>query len=147
MRYSEAKRGRTFVVRLEDGDVVHESIERFAREKGIRAASVMLLGGADTESRLVVGPEQGRASPPNPMETRLGDVHEIAGVGTIFPDEEGRPVLHMHAACGRRRDTVTGCVRAGVVAWHVGEVIIDELVDTSGVRRKDAQTGFVLLEP
>lgn len=147
MRYSEAKRGRTFVIRLEDGDIVHECIERFARENGVRAASVILLGGADTESRLVVGPEHGPAAPPEPMEIALGDVHEIAGVGTIFPDESGAPVLHMHTACGRRRDTVTGCVRAGVKVWHVGEVILDELVDTSGVRRKDARTGFALLEP
>ncbi|MBD3239518.1 MAG: DUF296 domain-containing protein [Chitinivibrionales bacterium] len=147
MRYSEARRGRTFVVRLDDGDVVHESIEQFAREKGILAASVILLGGADTQSKLVVGPEQARGGPPNPMEAALGDVHEIAGVGTIFPDEGGSPVLHMHAACGRQRDSVTGCVRAGVKVWHVGEVIIDELLDTSGVRRKDPRMGFALLEP
>ena len=34
-------------MRLEDGDVIHEVLEAFAREKGIKAASVVILGGAD----------------------------------------------------------------------------------------------------
>ena len=36
MKYSQAKQGRVFVIRLEDGDVIHEEIEKFAREKGIK---------------------------------------------------------------------------------------------------------------
>ena len=32
MKYSEAKQGRTFIIRLEDGDILHEKIEEFARE-------------------------------------------------------------------------------------------------------------------
>ena len=47
MKYSQAKQGRVFVIRLEDGDVVHEEIEKFAREKGIKAAALIIIGGAD----------------------------------------------------------------------------------------------------
>ena len=101
MRYSQAKQGRVFVIRLEDGDVLHESIEAFAREHGIQAASLIALGGADSASRLVVGPEQGRTSPIVPKEHLLRDVHEVVGVGTLFPNGEGQPVLHMHVAAGR----------------------------------------------
>ncbi len=61
MKYSEAKQGRTFVIRLEDGDVIHEEIEKFAREKSIYAASLIIVGGADEGSKLVVGPREGRA--------------------------------------------------------------------------------------
>ena len=32
MKYSQASLGRVFVVRLEDGDIVHECLERLARE-------------------------------------------------------------------------------------------------------------------
>ena len=63
MKYSQAKPGRIFVLRLEDGDIVHEVIESFAREHAIGAAALVILGGADKESRLVVGPEAGRATP------------------------------------------------------------------------------------
>jgi hypothetical protein len=53
-------------------------------------------------------------------------VHEIAGVGTIFPDESGAPVLHMHAAMGRDGVTRAGCIRPGIEVWQLGEVVILE---------------------
>lgn len=147
MKYSEARQGRCFVIRLEDGDVLHEEIERFAAQQGVRAAALIVVGGADEDSRLVVGPEQGRASPVVPMEHLLGNVHEVAGVGTLFPDAQGNPMLHVHMACGRNSSTVTGCVRRGVKVWHVMEIVLFELVGTSATRKLDAATGFELLQP
>ena len=147
MKYSEAKQGRVFVLRLEDGDVLHTCVENLARELAIKAAALIVLGGADQGSKLVVGPEQGRSTPVVPMERLLGEPGEIAGVGTIFPDAQGQPVLHMHVACGRGDETVTGCVRRGVKAWHVMEIVIWELRDTTGRRLPDAATGFELLNP
>lgn len=147
MKYAEATTGRVFVIRLEDGDVVHETLEAFAREKGIRAASLIVLGGADKGSCLVTGPAQGRVFPIEPMTRELDNVHEVAGTGTLFPNEAGEPVLHMHMACGRAGSTTTGCIRNGVKVWQVMEVILQELTGTTGVRRKDAATGFDLLVP
>lgn len=147
MKHSQAQLGRIFVIRLEDGDIVHEEIERFAREKSIEAASLIVLGGADQESTLVVGPEHGRTTPPVPMEHVLDNVHEVAGVGTLFLDDEGNPVLHMHIACGRTSFTITGCVRRGVKVWQVMEIVLFELVNTTAVRRLDPKTGFALLRP
>ena len=147
MRYSQAKQGRIFIVRLEDGDIVHEEIEKFSREKFIKAAALIILGGADKGSKLIVGPEHGRREPIIPMEHILDNVHEIAGTGTIFPDEKGKPVLHMHIACGRKTSSVTGCVRKGVKVWHIMEVILFELVDTTAVRAFEPTTEFELLKP
>ncbi len=147
MKYSSAKPGRVFVLRLEDGDVVHETIESFAREQGIMAASMIILGGADAGSTLVAGPKQGRAQPVVPKTQVLDNVHEVTGTGTLFPDESGMPVLHLHMACGRGGSTVTGCVRCGVRVWHVMEVVLHELLDSTGVRKKDLATGFDLLVP
>lgn len=147
MKYAEAKPGRIFVLRLEDGDVLHESIEAFAAEHGINAAALIALGGADAGSKLVVGPEEGRSQVIVPMERILDDVREVTGVGTLFPDEHGKPILHMHIACGREEDTITGCVRRGVKVWHVLEVILWELTETPGRRLPDVTTGFDLLQP
>jgi predicted DNA-binding protein with PD1-like motif len=147
MKYAEAGAGRIFVIRLEDGDIVHEVIEKFARELDIKAAALIVLGGADLDSKLVVGPEEGRAKPLHPMEHILEDVHEVAGTGTLFPDDQGNPILHMHMACGRKSSTVTGCIRTGVTVWHVMEVILFELIDTTGRRLVDPETGFKLLIP
>ena len=43
MKFSEARQGRVFVIRLEDGEIIHETIERFAGEQGIKAAALILL--------------------------------------------------------------------------------------------------------
>jgi len=147
VKYSEAAQGRIFVIRLEDGDIVHESIEAFAAEQSIQSAALIIIGGADKKSRLVVGPEEGRAEKIVPMMHVLNNVHEVAGTGTVFPDKDGKPVLHMHMACGRNNDSVTGCVRAGVKVWHIMEVVLFELINSRAKRSYDSITGFDLLVP
>jgi predicted DNA-binding protein with PD1-like motif len=42
MKYTEAVQGRIFVIRLEDGDVLHEEIERLAEEKNISAGMLLV---------------------------------------------------------------------------------------------------------
>ncbi len=147
MKYSQAKQGRVFVIRLEDGDIIHKELEGFCKEKGIKAAAVTIVGGADKKSELIVGPEKGRSATINPMKHILDNVYEVSGTGTIFPDEKGEPLLHMHIACGRHTKTITGCVRNGVRVWHIMEVILFELVDSSGVRCFNSEIGFSLLIP
>lgn len=146
MQFTEAKLGRVFVLRLHDGDRLPEVLEAFATEKNVSTALCFFLGGAKEKSRVVVGPKDGSASPPEPMVTLLSGVHEACGVGTIFADEEGKPKLHMHASFGRKQNTVTGCVRMGVDVWRIGEVVVVELTGTSAQRVVDKETGFELLE-
>lgn len=147
MRFSEARTGRVFVVRLEDGDRLPESIEKLAREQGVERGFLVILGGADDGGRVVVGPEDGAVAPPVPMIHALAGVHEVAGVGTIFPDAAGRPSLHLHAALGRGDAAVAGCARAGVGVWKVCEVVLVELVGSGARREVDPSMGFALLEP
>lgn len=144
MKAAEGKIGRVFVLRLEDGDRVPECIERFAAEKKIEAAYCALLGGIGS-GRLIVGPEDGEAKTIVPMAHVLSGVHEAAAVGTIFPAEDGTPRLHMHAALGRDGNTRTGCVRAGIEVWKIGEVVIMEITGTGMMRRVDPDAGFELL--
>jgi len=147
MKYSEAKQGRVFVIRLEDGDVIHEEIEKLAQMENVKAGAVIIIGGADEGSTLVVGPEKGRVEPIKPMEHVLKNVHEVAGTGTLFPNENGEPKLHMHMACGRKTGTITGCVRKGVKVWWVMEAVLIELLDTTATRVFEPRTGFELLQP
>lgn len=146
MKYSEVKQGRIFLLRLEDGEIVHEEIEKFAYEHSVTAAAMIILGGADEGSKLVVGPEHGRAEPINPMQHILDNVHEIVGVGTLFPDEQGNLMLHMHTACGRNANTITGCIRNGVKVWQIMEVVLFELLASTGKRVLDPDLGFKLLD-
>lgn len=146
MQYEEVIQKRTFVLRLEHGEIVHEIIERFARDKNIKSAALIILGGVDNGSKLVVGPENGEERPVTPMIKELKDVREVCGVGTIFPDENGSPMLHMHMATGRGDTTVTGCIRAGVKTWQILEVVIFELESKNAKRELNKELGFKLLK-
>ena len=147
MNYAQATMGRIFIVRLIHGEVLHECIEKFAADHAIRLATVIALGGADKGSRVVVGPEHGTSRPIVPMELALDYVHEIAGVGTIAPNASGAPVLHMHAAIGREDESLCGCVRRGVITWHVLEVVVIELLNDTTRRVLEPESGFELLKP
>lgn len=146
MKYTEAKMGRVFILRLHDGDRLPDVLEAFATEKKVSTALCFFLGGAKENSRVVVGPKNGFAVPPEPMVTLLEGVHEACGVGTIFADEYGKPKLHMHSSFGRSENTVTGCVRMGVDIWRIGEVVMLELGCEKACREKNKETGFEFLE-
>jgi predicted DNA-binding protein with PD1-like motif len=146
MRFTEATIGRIFILRLHDGDHIPDILESFAAKQKISSALCFFVGGAKEESRVVVGPKDGDAVPPEPMITLLRGVHEACGVGTIFMDEAGKPKLHMHASFGRNENAITGCVRMGVDVWRIGEVVILELSGSAAYRAVDRETGFEFLE-
>jgi predicted DNA-binding protein with PD1-like motif len=145
MRACEGRLGRVFVLRLEDGDVIPDCIERFAQEKGVAAGHVVLVGGIGG-GQVVVGPRKSGEMPPEPMLLPVDGAHEVAGVGVLAPDESGKPVLHIHAALGRSGTTMTGCLRPGVTAWLVAEAVVYEILDADMTRVKDSDSGFLLLE-
>lgn len=145
MKYSQADLGRIFIMRLEDHDRIPEVIESFAGARQLESGLVFFLGGAKKDSQVVVGPEDGAAPQPKPLMLGLPDVSESLGIGTIFTDQAGRPKLHLHAAFGRKESTITGCTREGIRIWHIGEVVILELLHTGASRRIDPGTGFELL--
>jgi len=145
MKASEGQLGRVFVIRLEDGDAVPASIERFAEEKKISVGQVILIGGIG-DGEVVVGPRRSNEMPPEPMLVPVDGVHEVVGVGVIAPDKKGKPKLHIHASLGRSGKTTTGCLRPGVTTWLIGEVIILEIKGTDAVRLPSDKARFELLE-
>jgi len=144
MQYSEGSIGRVFTLRLEDDERVPDCIEQFAKDKNIKAAHCTMIGGVD-KGNIVVGPKDGNAPVIDPILHAVNGAHEVAAVGTIFPNEEGTPVLHMHAALGREGKTRTGCIRPGLDVWLVGEVIIMEILNTDMLRKKEEKSGLALL--
>jgi predicted DNA-binding protein with PD1-like motif len=77
----------------------------------------------------------------------IDGAHEVAGVGVLASGQDGKSVLHIHAALGRSGKTTTGCLRPGVTTWLVGEAILYEILDARVMRIKDSESGFDLLEP
>jgi len=146
MKACEGQMGRVFIIRLEDGDVVPGCIERFAEENGVSVGQVILVGGIGG-GEVVVGPQRSDEMPPQPMLLPIDGVHEVLGVGVLAPDEDGKPILHIHAALGRSGQTMSGCLRPGVTTWLVGEVILYEILGVNVARVRDEECGFNLLEP
>ncbi len=146
MKACQGRIGRVFIIRLEDGDVVPGCIERFARENGVSVGQVILVGGVGG-GEVVVGPRCSEEMPPQPMLLPVDGAHEVLGVGVLAPDEDGKPVLHIHAALGRSGQTMSGCLRPGVTTWLVGEVILYEILGVNVARVRDEASDFNLLEP
>jgi predicted DNA-binding protein with PD1-like motif len=145
MKATEGKIGRVFILRLEDGDMLPMCIEKFAWDNNISVGQVIMVGGIGG-GQVVVGPRNSDEMPPEAMLLPLDGAHEVVSAGSIFPDENGNPAVHMHAALGRAGKTTTGCLRPGVNTWLVGEVFIYEILGTTAVRAMDKKSGFELLD-
>ena len=146
MQVSEATIGRIFTIRLEDGEVLPRVLEDFAESRNVSRAFCLFVGGIGSGGRLVVGPEKEGDMPPVPMVHVLEGVHEILAAGTLFPDEDGRPRLHAHAALGRKEHALTGCIRMGVSVWKTVEIVLLELKGGTGKRVFDPESGFHLFD-
>ncbi|SFH55994.1 Predicted DNA-binding protein with PD1-like DNA-binding motif [Tindallia magadiensis] len=148
MQYTEATQGRVFVLRLEQGDLLPDTIESFARHKGISSGVVYLLGATDQDSKIVSGPRDAESTrvPMDVNEHLLNDVYESFGFGTLFPDENKVPFLHLHAGFGRNKNALVGCIRPGVSIWLYMEVVIIELLNCTAKRKVNPDNGFTLLE-
>ena len=145
MKYTQGAIGRIFVLRLEDGDLLNDTLEAFARDREVRRGLAFYLGGSADGSRVIVGPDANRNDGIIPLVHVLAGAQEAFAVGTIFPDEAGEPVLHMHAASGREGEATVGCTRAGLQTWLVGEVVLLEILGTDARRELDEGSGFQLL--
>ena len=146
MKAIEGRIGRIFMLRLEHDDSLPGCIEEFAAEKGIRLAQVVFHGGI-YKGNLVSGPEDTDASKPVPIVLPIRDAHESSAVGVIAPDENGKPILHMHGSLGRSGRTMAGCFQKGVAVWLVGEAVIYEILsESSAARVLDEEADFKLLE-
>jgi predicted DNA-binding protein with PD1-like motif len=146
MKAIEGKIGRVYVLRLEHDDPLPGCIENFAVKKGIRLAQVVFHGGI-YKGDLVAGPRETEAKKPVPIVLPISDAHESSAVGVIAPDEDGKPILHMHGSLGRCGQTMAGCFQKGVTVWLVGEAVIYEILSESAAARVlDENAGLKLLE-
>ncbi len=144
MKYRRGELGRIFIARLEHEDNLLDELEQLAKEEKIEAAIFYVIG-ALKEASLVVGPKE-CAVPPTPVWRKFDDCREIIGVGTLFRDEQGQPVLHLHGTMGRGDAALTGCIRDKSEVYLVAEVIILELTGAGAVKELDPVSGLKKLD-
>lgn len=124
MEYAPAKVGRVFVVRFDNHDDLKDGIARLAKKEKIKTGVVHFIG-ALRKGVLVSGPKAD-AIPPAPIKYIVSGVHEVVGVGTIFPGVDG-PSVHLHGALGRRKKALVGCLRDNSSVFLLIEAIVMEL--------------------
>ena len=134
MQYTEGQLGRVFVVRIDNGEDMLQSIRTFIAEKDIQAGSIMFLG-ALMNGRMVTGPEE-PVIPPVPHFVMFEGGWEVFGVGTIYPGEGG-PHVHFHASVGRSGHALTGCLREYATTYLIVEAVIHEFVGLTARREFD----------
>jgi len=139
MEYQTGSTGRVFYVRFDDGDDMLEGLGRIIKNEDIQCAWLQIFGGLRSAG-VVSGPRK-PVVPPDPVWQDVGDTREILGTGSVFWDN-GKPLVHLHAALGRHGDTLTGCVRKNTRVYLVVEVMIMELVGLDVTRPWFAQGGF-----
>ncbi len=134
MQYTEGQIGRVFVVRIDNGEDMLQSLRQFILDKNIQSGSIQFLG-ALMNGRMVTGPEE-PVIPPVPHFVMFEGGWEVFGVGTIYPGEGG-PHIHYHASVGRSGHALTGCLREKAITYLIVEAIIIEFTGLSARREFD----------
>lgn len=141
MQYTEGTIGRVFQVRVDHGEDLLVVLERFVREKGVRWGYIHFIGALQ-EGRVVTGPRE-MVLPPDPAFESYRGGWEVLGFGSITPGEGG-PRIHYHAALGRGREALAGCLREAALTYIIVEAVVVELVGGTVSRRMDGVTGMEL---
>jgi predicted DNA-binding protein with PD1-like motif len=142
MKYQIGRPGRIVVVRFENKDDILENLVEIARREKLKAAVVYVVGGM-REGDIVVGPEK-EEFPPTPVWRRLGESHEVVGLGTIFWQGED-PKVHFHGAFGKKDSVKVGCLRENAETFLVLEAVIMEIEGVDARRVLDPVSQMVLL--
>jgi len=139
MRSAEITVARRILAVLEPGDDVLTSIAAICTEHRITSAVIPAFLGAFTEVTLI-GTDQPVADHDAPMPQST-TVRWVEGVGTatVAPDEQGRPVVHLHAAVGVKADAALGYAGHVLSArtHYTAELVIEEITGPTLRRRPD----------
>ena len=142
MQYSEGSLGRVFVLRMDDGEDMLESIQKFVKEKSI-GSGMMLFLGAMKDGRAVTGPEKPVIPPTSHFEA-FDSAWEVFGMATVYPSATG-PKIHMHSSMGRGRAALVGCIRDKSSVYLIVEAVLIEFKGLDARREMDERTGLYLL--
>lgn len=143
MKYTSANLGRVFVLRFENGDNMQRVIRDFCVKERVLTGTMVFIG-ALRRGKIVAGPKK-PVVPPDPNVVSYSDGWEMMGVGTIFPDGDGEPQIHLHASFGKAKKTLVGCVRQDSEVFMVIEAVLFELTGARCVKARDPRTGLNLL--
>ena len=133
---------RTFVVVLETGDAVMETLSRFATEERLSAASFTAIG-AFSDALLAWFDWEAREYREFSVSEQV-EVLTLAGDIALGPD--GEPKVHAHVVCGRRGGATVGGHLVGAHVRPTLEVVLRE-APAHLRKRVDPESGLALISP
>ena len=135
---------RTFVVALETGDRLIESITRFAADEGL-AASEFTAIGALASARLAYFDWESKGYTDIPVEEQV-EIASLNGRITRPEGGEGDPHLHVHCVLSRQDGSAIGGHLMEAEVRPTAEVFIS---DSGGElhRRTDPESGLAVIDP
>lgn len=134
--------GRVFVLRIDHGEDMIESLQMFLKQKNIESCAALFLG-ALRDGRAVTGPKL-PVVPPTPNFEAYDSAWEVFGMATIYPSVEG-PKLHIHSAMGRGRQSIMGCIRDKASVYLIVEAVLFEICGLGAERVWDEKMQLYLL--
>ena len=142
MQYSEGRFARVFALRMDDGEDLIASLQKFVQEKKVDSCMALFIG-ALRDGRAVTGPEM-PVIPPIPHYENFDSAWEVFGMATIYQSAAG-PKMHIHSAIGRGREAIVGCIREKAKVYLVVEAVLFEFSGLKAKREWDEKTGLHLL--
>jgi len=129
-----------YIVRLQKGEEVVETLEKFVKEEKIRLGRITGIGATDNAT---VGF----------FDTKEKDYHskkltgdmEILNLSGNISEMEGEPYLHLHITLEDAKGVLQGGHLNSAVISATGEIIIDVIDGVVG-RNYDDETGLNLFE-
>lgn len=134
------KFGSTYVMRINKGEEIIETLKAFAKESGVKLASISGIGAVnkatigllDTSTKKYVSREL------------LGDF-EIASLTGNLSTMKGEPYFHVHACLADRYNNTYGGHLSYAVVSVTGEIFINAL-DGEIDREFDSEIGVNLIK-
>jgi uncharacterized protein len=135
---------RTFVVALEAGDRLMESITRFAAEHGL-AASEFTAIGALSSAKLAYFDPASREYVDIPVDEQI-EIASLNGRITRPEGGEGDPHLHVHCVLSRRDGSAVAGHLMEAEVRPTAEVFVTDS-PTELQRRTDPESGLAVIDP
>ncbi len=140
MRYAKAS-GDTYLVRLDSGDDLIESLEKFAGTEGIQSASFQGLGSLQ---RARIGHFDFQRTHRYEFHEYREDLEVLSAMGNITL-LDGRPLVHVHLSLSRRDcSEIGGHADKGCIA-NLLEIQLTKM-ETIFHRKKDEKLGLNIIE-
>jgi predicted DNA-binding protein with PD1-like motif len=142
---------RNFVIALESGDRVIESITRFGRQERLAGAEFTAIG-ALASAKLAYFNWETKDYDEIQVDEQVellslnGRVTLPEGADPAAPDFDGDPHLHVHCVLGRRDGTTVGGHLMEAEVRPTCEVFLTEL-PTHLARRRDPESGLPVIDP